>query len=212
MNNRSEKEFADYLFKMSLDIEPRHCRQAPRFPRKTLYNLKSPGIRPVRTSTSGTLKGHPVPLEREPPHKITFRSIAETEPESPASVPTSPNTPTPPQSAPSDLSSVFMEHDLCSSYGGNNSIFAPVLLPPSSECWLFPLQLNCFSKMFSVPISSLSTYQHYIFNLFSAEHMTREIMAEHQRQRSLSTAGETLYLVLGVEKVATPDDIKRSYR
>uniref|UniRef100_G3PE32 DnaJ homolog subfamily C member 5 n=1 Tax=Gasterosteus aculeatus TaxID=69293 RepID=G3PE32_GASAC len=37
-------------------------------------------------------------------------------------------------------------------------------------------------------------------------------MAEHQRQRSLSTAGESLYLVLGVEKVATPDDIKRSYR
>lgn len=85
-----------------------------------MYTLKSPGIRPVRTSTSGTLKGHPVPLEREPPHKITFRSIAETEPETPASasVPTSPNTPTPPQSASSDLSSVFMEPDLSSSYGG----------------------------------------------------------------------------------------------
>uniref|UniRef100_A0A8C9YD62 Son of sevenless homolog 2 (Drosophila) n=1 Tax=Sander lucioperca TaxID=283035 RepID=A0A8C9YD62_SANLU len=119
MGNRSEKEFADYLFKMSLDIEPRNCKQAPRFPRKTIYNLKSPGIRPVRTSTSGTLKGHPVPLEREPPHKITFRSIAETEPEPPASasVPTSPNTPTPPQSASSDLSSVFMDHDFSSSYG-----------------------------------------------------------------------------------------------
>lgn len=37
-------------------------------------------------------------------------------------------------------------------------------------------------------------------------------MAEHQRQRSLSTAGESLYHVLGVEKVATSDDIKRSYR
>ncbi|XP_077571959.1 dnaJ (Hsp40) homolog, subfamily C, member 5aa [Stigmatopora nigra] len=37
-------------------------------------------------------------------------------------------------------------------------------------------------------------------------------MAEHQRQRSLSTAGESLYLVLGVEKLATNDDIKRSYR
>uniref|UniRef100_A0A3B5ASB5 SOS Ras/Rho guanine nucleotide exchange factor 2 n=1 Tax=Stegastes partitus TaxID=144197 RepID=A0A3B5ASB5_9TELE len=123
MGNRSEKEFADYLFKMSLDIEPRNCKQAPRFPRKTGYNLKSPGIRPVRTSTSGTLKGHPVPLEREPPHKITFRSIAETEPEMPASasVPTSPNTPTPPQSASSDLCSVFMEHDLSSSYGGEFS-------------------------------------------------------------------------------------------
>ncbi len=31
MGNRSEKEFSDYLFKMSLDIEPRNCRQAPRF-------------------------------------------------------------------------------------------------------------------------------------------------------------------------------------
>jgi len=31
MDNRSEKEFSDYLFKMSLDIEPRNCRQAPRF-------------------------------------------------------------------------------------------------------------------------------------------------------------------------------------
>ncbi|KAJ8360906.1 hypothetical protein SKAU_G00174310 [Synaphobranchus kaupii] len=37
-------------------------------------------------------------------------------------------------------------------------------------------------------------------------------MAEPQRQRSLSTSGETLYLVLGVDKVATPDDIKKSYR
>lgn len=103
-----------------------------------MYTLKSPGIRPVRTSTSGTLKGHPVPLEREPPHKITFRSIAETEPETlaSASVPTSPNTPTPPQSASSDLSSVFMEPDLSSSYGGSSSIFASVLLPPSSESFV----------------------------------------------------------------------------
>ncbi|XP_072222142.1 son of sevenless homolog 2 [Leuresthes tenuis] len=133
MGNMSEKEFADYLFKTSLDIEPRHCKQAARFPRKTTYTLKSPGIRPVRTSTSGTLKGHPVALEREPPQKIAFRSIAETELDTSmsASVPTSPNTPTPPQSASSDLSSVFMEHDLSSSYGGCNSIFAPVLLPPS---------------------------------------------------------------------------------
>lgn len=190
MGNMGEKEFADYLFKMSLDIEPRNCRQPPRFvsaaaarrsrvpsraslkvprvlsvpqPRKTVYTLKSPGIRPVRTSTSGTLKGHPVPLEREPPHKITFRSIAETEPpETPpsASVPTSPNTPTPPQSASSDLSSVFMEHDLGSLCGsesrshsgfacvkekatfligvlvftGSSSLFGSTHLPTSSEC------------------------------------------------------------------------------
>uniref|UniRef100_A0A674AK74 Son of sevenless homolog 2 (Drosophila) n=1 Tax=Salmo trutta TaxID=8032 RepID=A0A674AK74_SALTR len=119
MGSLGEKEFSDYLFNKSQEIEPRNCKQPPRFPRKTLYPLKSPGIRPVRTSTSGTLKGHPVPLEREPPHKITFRSIAETEPEtsSIASGPTSPSTPTPPQSACSDLSSVFMEPDLYSVYG-----------------------------------------------------------------------------------------------
>lgn len=157
MGAMGEKEFADYLFKTSLDIEPRNCRQPPRFvsaaaslgggpgldpsrsefsvcppspplpqPRKTVYTLKSPGIRPVRTSTSGTLKGHPVPLEREPPHKITFRSIPETEPpETPpsASVPTSPNTPTPPQSASSDL--VFADHDLGGSYGSESSLRRP---------------------------------------------------------------------------------------
>lgn len=38
------------------------------------------------------------------------------------------------------------------------------------------------------------------------------IMSEQQRQRSLSTAGESLYHVLGVDKMATTDDIKRSYR
>lgn len=93
----------------------------------------------MRTSTSGTLKGHPVPLEREPPHKITFRSIAETEPEPPASasVPTSPNTPTPPQSASSDLSSVFMDHDFSSSYGGE---FSWCLNP--AEITLFVLLLE----------------------------------------------------------------------
>ncbi|KAM6912201.1 son of sevenless homolog 2 [Xenentodon cancila] len=133
MGNMSDKEFSDYLFNMSLEIEPRNSRQPPRFPRKTSYPLKSPGVRPVRTSSSGTLKGHPVPLEREPPHKITFRSIAETELDtlSSISVPTSPNTPTPPQSASSDLNSVFMEHDLNSSYGSTNSVFSTVLLPPS---------------------------------------------------------------------------------
>lgn len=31
MGNMGEKEFADYLFKISLDIEPRNCRQPPRF-------------------------------------------------------------------------------------------------------------------------------------------------------------------------------------
>ncbi|XP_024116652.2 son of sevenless homolog 2, partial [Oryzias melastigma] len=124
MGSMSEKEFSDYLFKMSLEIEPRNCKQPPRFPRKTMYTLKSPGIRPVRTSTAGTLKSHPFPLEREPPHK-TFRSIAaatetELDPPASASVPTSPNSPTPPQSASSDPCPVF--NDLDASIGSSNSV------------------------------------------------------------------------------------------
>ncbi|XP_028854735.1 son of sevenless homolog 2 isoform X2 [Denticeps clupeoides] len=138
MGTMSEKEFSDYLFHKSQEIEPRNCRQPPRFRRKIQHPLKSPGIRPVRnSSTSGTLKGHPVPLEREPPHKIAFRSIPESEPE-PPSVPTSPSTPTPPQSASSELS-VFIDHDL-SSTPGSNTVFAPVFLPPSK----FP-SVSCVS-------------------------------------------------------------------
>lgn len=35
---------------------------------------------------------------------------------------------------------------------------------------------------------------------------------DHQRQRALSTSGETLYAVLGVDKNATSEDIKKCYR
>ncbi|XP_051834015.1 son of sevenless homolog 2 isoform X1 [Antechinus flavipes] len=134
MGNASEKEFTDYLFNKSQEIEPRNCKQPPRFPRKTTFSLKSPGIRPHtgrHGSTSGTLRGHPTPLEREP-CKISFSRINEAEHESTASAPTSPNTPsTPPVSASSDLS-VFLDTDLNSSYG-SNSIFAPVILPQSKS-------------------------------------------------------------------------------
>uniref|UniRef100_A0A6I8NGX4 SOS Ras/Rho guanine nucleotide exchange factor 2 n=1 Tax=Ornithorhynchus anatinus TaxID=9258 RepID=A0A6I8NGX4_ORNAN len=134
MGNTSEKEFTDYLFNKSLEIEPRNCKQPPRFPRKTTFSLKSPGIRPNagrHGSTSGTLRGHPTPLEREP-CKISFSRITEAEHETTVSAPTSPNTPsTPPVSASSDLS-VFLDIDLNSSYG-SNSIFAPVLLPHSKS-------------------------------------------------------------------------------
>ncbi|XP_044515889.1 son of sevenless homolog 2 [Gracilinanus agilis] len=134
MGNASEKEFTDYLFNKSQEIEPRNCKQPPRFPRKTTFSLKSPGIRPHagrHGSTSGTLRGHPTPLEREP-CKISFSRINEAEHESTASAPTSPNTPsTPPVSASSDLS-VFLDIDLNSSYG-SNSIFAPVVLPHSKS-------------------------------------------------------------------------------
>ncbi|TKC42250.1 hypothetical protein EI555_003918 [Monodon monoceros] len=139
MGNASEKEFTDYLFNKSLEIEPRNCKQPPRFPRKSTFSLKSPGIRPNtgrHGSTSGTLRGHPTPLEREP-CKISFSRIAETELESTVSAPTSPNTPsTPPVSASSDLS-VFLDVDLnssCESFfsscGSLHKLSEEPLIPP----------------------------------------------------------------------------------
>ncbi|XP_063803690.1 son of sevenless homolog 2 [Pseudophryne corroboree] len=134
MGNTAEKDFTDYLFNKSQEIEPRGCKQPPRFPRKTTYPLKSPGIRPNsgrHLSSSGTLRGHPTPLEREP-YKISFSRITESEHESTTSPPVSPNTPcTPPVSASSELS-VFLDLDLSSSFSCN-SIFAPVLLPNSKS-------------------------------------------------------------------------------
>uniref|UniRef100_A0A8D2JB66 SOS Ras/Rho guanine nucleotide exchange factor 2 n=1 Tax=Varanus komodoensis TaxID=61221 RepID=A0A8D2JB66_VARKO len=119
MGNTPEKEFTDYLFNKSQEIEPRNCKQPTRYPRKTTYSLKSPGIRPNagrHSSTSGTLRGHPTPLEKEP-YKISFSRITEAEQESAASAPTSPSMPsTPPVSASSELS-VFLDIDLSSSYG-----------------------------------------------------------------------------------------------
>ncbi|ELK05284.1 Son of sevenless like protein 2, partial [Pteropus alecto] len=139
MGSASEKEFTDYLFNKSLEIEPRNCKQPPRFPRKSTFSLKSPGIRPNtgrHGSTSGTLRGHPTPLEREP-CKISFSRIAETELESTVSAPTSPNTPsTPPVSASSDLS-VFLDVDLnssCESFfsscGSLHKLSEEPLIPP----------------------------------------------------------------------------------
>ncbi|XP_070605115.1 son of sevenless homolog 2 [Erythrolamprus reginae] len=153
MGNYPEKEFTDYLFNKSQEIEPRNCKQPSRYPRKTSYPLKSPGIRPNagrHGSTSGTLRGHPTPLEKEP-YKISFSRITETEQESAASAPTSPNIPsTPPVSASSEVS-VFIDIDLNSSFGSNNSIFAPVLLPQSKSFFTSCASLHKLTEEVLVP-------------------------------------------------------------
>lgn len=41
---------------------------------------------------------------------------------------------------------------------------------------------------------------------------TDRLAMDHQRQRTLSTSGESLYVVLGVDKSATTEDIKKCYR
>uniref|UniRef100_A0A8C0J8N7 SOS Ras/Rac guanine nucleotide exchange factor 1 n=1 Tax=Chelonoidis abingdonii TaxID=106734 RepID=A0A8C0J8N7_CHEAB len=109
MGNSMEKEFTDYLFNKSLEIEPRNSKPPPRFPKKYNYSLKSPGVRPSNPRP-GTMR-HPTPLQQEP-RKISYSRIPESESESTASAPNSPRTPLtpPPASATSsttDVCSVF---------------------------------------------------------------------------------------------------------
>ncbi|XP_041468105.1 son of sevenless homolog 2-like isoform X1 [Lytechinus variegatus] len=47
LGDMTEKEFQDYLYEASLEIEPRNCKQLPKFPKKFEYSLKSPGIKPT---------------------------------------------------------------------------------------------------------------------------------------------------------------------
>ncbi|XP_043913484.1 son of sevenless homolog 1-like [Protopterus annectens] len=97
MENVPEKEFTDYLFNKSLEIEPRNAKTLQRFIKKYNYPLKSPGVRPSNPRP-GTMR-HPTPLQQEP-RKISYSRIPESESESTASAPNSPRTPvTPPPSA-----------------------------------------------------------------------------------------------------------------
>uniref|UniRef100_A0A6Q2YTW0 Son of sevenless homolog 1 (Drosophila) n=1 Tax=Esox lucius TaxID=8010 RepID=A0A6Q2YTW0_ESOLU len=109
MEDKAEKEFADYLFNKSLEIEPRNARSLPRFAKKYTCPLKSPGVRPSSVRP-GTMR-HPTPLQNEP-RKISYSRIPDSETESVASAPNSPRTPLtpPPASATSsstDVGSVF---------------------------------------------------------------------------------------------------------
>lgn len=44
---RNDSEMEDYLYQLSLDIEPRNCERLVKHPRKTDYSLKSPGTKPT---------------------------------------------------------------------------------------------------------------------------------------------------------------------
>ncbi|XP_073772001.1 son of sevenless homolog 1 isoform X2 [Danio rerio] len=108
MEDMMEKEFTDYLFNKSLEIEPRNARTLPRFAKKYSCPLKSPGVRPSAVRP-GAMR-HPTPLQNEP-RKISYSRIPDSETESSAaSAPNSPRTPlTPPpaSAASTDTCSVF---------------------------------------------------------------------------------------------------------
>uniref|UniRef100_A0A8C9T4K0 Son of sevenless homolog 1 (Drosophila) n=1 Tax=Scleropages formosus TaxID=113540 RepID=A0A8C9T4K0_SCLFO len=102
MEDMMEKEFTDYLFNKSLEIEPRSVRTLPRFSKRYNYTLKSPGVRPSNVRP-GSMR-HPTPLHSEP-RKISYSRIPDSEMESATSAPNSPLTPLTPPPPPSGASS-----------------------------------------------------------------------------------------------------------
>lgn len=128
MGNSMEKEFTDYLFNKSLEIEPRNPKPLPRFPKKYSYPLKSPGVRPSNPRP-GTMR-HPTPLQQEP-RKISYSRIPESETESTASAPNSPRTPlTPPPasgaSSTTDVCSVFDSDHSSPFHSSSDTVFIQV--------------------------------------------------------------------------------------
>ncbi|CAG2199423.1 SOS [Mytilus edulis] len=99
----SEKEFNDYLYEKSLDIEPRNCTRPPKFARKTEFPLKSPGIRPITAK-------HLTQKHASFPFNATFGSMREDAADIEASSPhnTTPSTPTTPLSPPHNGDNVFL--------------------------------------------------------------------------------------------------------
>ncbi|TKC36140.1 hypothetical protein EI555_002597 [Monodon monoceros] len=134
MGNSMEKEFTDYLFNKSLEIEPRNPKPLPRFPKKYSYPLKSPGVRPSNPRP-GTMR-HPTPLQQEP-RKISYSRIPESETESTASAPNSPRTPlTPPPasgaSSTTDVCSVF-DSDHSSPFHSRSASVSSISLTKSTD-------------------------------------------------------------------------------
>ncbi|XP_060063048.1 son of sevenless homolog 2-like [Ylistrum balloti] len=106
----SEKEFNDALYNKSLEIEPRGAKQAPKFPRKTEYNLKSPGTKAMSTRHGATVKVFPFSSFKDP----GYIQIKEEEVEAASPHCTTPPTPTTPLTPPANA--------------GSDSVFAPVVL------------------------------------------------------------------------------------
>ncbi|XP_018355699.1 PREDICTED: protein son of sevenless isoform X2 [Trachymyrmex septentrionalis] len=101
--NMKDADISNYLYNKSLEIEPRGCRQPPRFPRKwPELNLKSPGIK----ARTGRL---PAPLHVVTSNIRLHDSSADTlSHELPETPPHGPHLPTVPQ---------------------DHSVFAPVMFP-----------------------------------------------------------------------------------
>lgn len=99
---RTDTEMEDYLYQLSLDIEPRNCEKLVKHPRKTEYSLRSPGTKPSYLQSRLSITSQTT-LRRSPSQASSIYL-----PDSdmfPSTVSLSPSTPRTPQSMSSFLPS-----------------------------------------------------------------------------------------------------------
>lgn len=117
LEGRTEKEFEDYLYSKSLEIEPRGCKP-PKFPRKWPdISLKSPGIKARMSGRSA----HPPPPLSTDMHSFSLstQQINQDDDESTSPCITTPPTPSTPLTPPPHSAT---------SLNSDHSVFAPVMI------------------------------------------------------------------------------------
>nr|KAG5688352.1 hypothetical protein BaRGS_032920 [Batillaria attramentaria] len=94
LGEKNDREFNDYLYSKSLEVEPRGARQLPKFPKKYVdFSLKSPGIKPSSHRHASSSKMHGIP-----PNVSLPKTSEEDDSSSPICI--TPPTPSTPQTPP----------------------------------------------------------------------------------------------------------------
>lgn len=103
LQSMTPQEFENMLYNKSLEVEPRNCKQLPKFGRRFSYSLKSPGIKPSserhRHKGPGSLTGDRSSVNHKSHDDEVTSPIVATPP--------SPRTPTTPIETPSES---FADH------------------------------------------------------------------------------------------------------
>ncbi|XP_052768277.1 son of sevenless homolog 2-like [Mya arenaria] len=131
LGENDEKWFNEYLYGRSLEIEPRGCRQVPKFPKKYNYSLKSPGIRPQARDRHNATRGHTFSFT---PFGGGYQRIEEDQESQSSPQCLTPPTPTTPIS-PGAVS-------IATTVGGDNGVFANVTVGQGSSSTVTVSQAN----------------------------------------------------------------------
>ncbi|XP_076442792.1 son of sevenless homolog 2-like [Babylonia areolata] len=136
LDGMTEKELSDYLYKKSLELEPRNARQPPKYPKKYVeFSLKSPGIKPSsHRHASSSSKVHSIPPN------VSVPKTSEGD-DNPSPMCITPPTPSTPQTPPPHEAGAqqCLSREIASEFGpGHHNSGTPSIPEESEEPCLRP--------------------------------------------------------------------------